>query len=165
MALFAGVDANRLYRPSLSHSELHTAGTTRDKRANPLLLLLRLTLESAFKDLQHVKHGSPAPEALAAAEWIRASLDWTRRDCLPPPEELRPQYYFSYEWTCQQLNVDPERTRMEGLRHIHGLGRCTERWLPGLPEVYERWRQAREQYEAQHTEPLEQQQEAMAASV
>ncbi len=158
--------AAELSRPAFRTSEFQGAGNARDiTRSNPVLLLLRLVLESAFVDMQKISNGSPTSEALAAAEWVNAELDYSRPGVPKPPEELRHEAVMSFCWVCHHLDLDPETIRMSGLRHIRGLSHHSGRWLPGLPEVYERWRQAREQHEGQHTQPLQQQQEAMAASV
>jgi hypothetical protein len=166
MVLWTGRDAARLYSPAFSPTELHAGQRNAPAtKAHPLLLLLRLTVESAFKDALRTRDGVPTTEAIDAVAWIEADLDWTARRGLIPPPKVRQEIVFTFAWCCSLLDLDPETIRISGLRHIGGLSHHSGRWLPGLPEVYERWRQAREQHEGQHTQPLQQQQEAMAASV
>jgi len=118
-------------------------------RANPQLLMVRLLVESGFRDALRTLNGSPTPEALNAVTWLEGRTDWTRRsDVPPPPPELRRQHILSFEWSCSLLGLDPDYLREHGIDRISGLShRFTASHLPGLREIRRRWAQAREQYE------------------
>lgn len=117
-------------------------------RADPLLLLCRMTIELAFVDALKTRDGRPTSRALDAVAWIEADLDWTRRGTPPPPHELRGEYLFSFCHLCSLLNLDPTAVRRDGLVRLSGLShRFTDSQMPGLPGIRERWREAREQHE------------------
>lgn len=151
MTLWLDSHSAKFYSPRFCETELHSGVTRSTVRACPTLLLLRLVLESAFVDLQKISNGAPAEAALAAEEWISCDLDYSRRVTKPPPE-LRSEAIMSFVWVCHYLDLNPASVRLEGIARISGLSHNSTAWLPGLPAAYERWRRAREEYEAkQHS--------------
>ena len=140
--------ADQLYRPALHAHELNRQRNANATRANPVLLLLRLCIESAFVDALRTRDGVPTPEAIEAAAWIEARTDWTRRPGPIPPPALREQNVLSYEWCCAALDLDPEQIRQNGLARLSGLAHNSKQWLPGLHAVREHWARAKEEHEA-----------------
>jgi len=149
VSLYRGHDCKKLYNPSLNHTEFGTVAVSRDvTRAQPVLLMLRLTIELALRDALRVRDGMPTEEALDAVTWIQARTDWTRRRGPIPPAELRGENVFSFEWCCSLLNLDAEQTRQHGLLRLSGLAHNSKHWLPGLPGIRAHWQKAHEEYEA-----------------
>jgi len=127
-----------------------------------------LTIELALRDCLRTHEGRPTQEALDAAIWVEARTDWTRRPGPIPPEAIRGEIVFSFEWCCSLLNLDAEDIRQHGLPRLSGFAHNSKQWLPGLDGIRAHWEKAREEYEermAQVQQPLEQRQEAMAASL
>ena len=149
MALFAGCDANRLYHPALSHSELNAARVVRDARANPLLLMCRLCIEQALRDCLRTYEGEPTSDARDAYLWLSSDLDWTAKPgSAIPPAEIRSEIIFSFSWCASLLGINVEDIREHGLRRLSGFGHRSDVWLPGLQGIREHWAKAKREYEA-----------------
>jgi len=176
MAYFSGESAARLYRPSLQRSELHSAQVAKNtNRANPLLLMARLCLESAFRDcLKLESDGRPSEDAVNAMTWIRDDLDWTavplqRRieawGAPAPPPHIREEFCFSFQFCCRVLELDPQEIRNNGIRHIAGFSHRSNRWLSELHGIRAHWARAKEEYEERMAQqPREQPQGTMEIS-
>lgn len=171
MTLYLGFDTSKLYRPDLHVSEFQGQGRSIARnvtRANPLLLMLRLTLELALRDALRTHQGRPTSEALDAVTWIVARTDWTRRRGPIPPEEIRGEIIFSFEWCCSLLDLSAQEIRQRGIRRLSGMNHRSDVWLPGLPGIRAHWAEAKREYEARMAraqQPLEQRKEATAASL
>jgi len=146
--LWSGSDTRQLYRPNFHAHELNAQPNANAIRANPALLMLRLTIELALRDCLRTHEGRPTQEALDAAIWVEARTDWTRRPRPIPPEAIRGEIVFSFEWCCSLLNLDAEDIRQHGLPRLSGFAHNSKQWLPGLPGIREHWARAKEEHEA-----------------
>jgi hypothetical protein len=129
---------------------------------NANLLLCRWMVEQAFRSACRVdQNGMPSEIALEAVEWIEAHLDWHSQGEIPP-ESLREEYYLSFEWCCQWLDLNPDVVRQQGLplgvasvpghgkrwhtRYRDDRGRNSRIHIHGLPDVHARWQAAAQQH-------------------
>jgi hypothetical protein len=87
----------------------------------PVLLLARRAVEEAWECAKkRFIDGEPSDEAVEALTWILDDLDWTRLrradGSVPiPPREMWGELYFSFDWCCRLLEIDPAVVREEGL--------------------------------------------------
>ena len=125
---------------------------------NPLLLLCRLMIERAFRSACYTHDGVPTQDACDAVEWITSRLDWTGTGSVPP-EDIRTEFYMSFEYCCRWLDLDPDQIRRSGLprdvatldpgnrRRMHTRprndhGRNSRPHVAGLAAVYGCWARA-----------------------
>jgi hypothetical protein len=136
MAYRKAVEASR---PALRNHE--TQNSAPRPVAMPAQLFCRKLIESAFHScLETDEAGRPTQDALDAWEWLSAHLNWTLRGKVPP-QELRSEYYGSFEWACQWLSEDPDGVRKHGLapaRAFISSNRRQRDWIAGLPDVVRR---------------------------
>jgi len=94
----------------------------------PALIFPRKLIETAFADAKQVdkETGQPTQLALDAVDWIMGKTDWTSlsvdlREELwrqpSPPEEIRQQFYGTFDWCCEALSFNPDEVRSAGLPH------------------------------------------------
>jgi hypothetical protein len=110
----------------------------------PAQLFCKRLIQDAFHAcLDTDAAGRPTQDALDAWEWLSAHLNWTLRGEEVPPEELRAEYFGSFEWACQWLSEDPAEVREHGLPPpkvmIRAAGRREREWIKGLPDVRRHW--------------------------
>src|SRR5215469_291247 len=83
---------------------------------SPVLALCRAMVTGAFRDAIQCADGEPTPTAIEAVQWISARTDWTHvPGCPIPPEEVRREFYGTFEWCCAWLGEDPDQVRQRGL--------------------------------------------------
>jgi hypothetical protein len=146
MAYYVDATASR---PPLRH---HETGTAAQRRcAMPAQLFCRRLIEAAFHECLETEHdGRPTAAALESWEWLSARLNWTLRGEGVPPEELRSEFYGSFEWACLWLSEDPDTVRQNGLAPAHAFiksARNHRDWVAGLPDVQRRWTIAASRHE------------------
>jgi hypothetical protein len=129
-------------RPALRRDELGLE--SHETNAFPALLFARRLVEIAFHDaLQCGSDGRPTERALEAWAWLTDRLDWTLHRHKPPPEEIRSEFYGSFEWCCRWLGESPDQVRGAGLPDIRArvfIARQRPRdSIRGLPDIKRRW--------------------------
>jgi len=122
----------------------------------PVLLLARRAVEEAWECAKKkFQNGEPSDDAVEALTWILEDLDWTRLrradGSVPiPPREMWGELYFSFDWCCRLLEIDPAVVREVGLptsRLYH-----ENPTVGGLAAVYENWATQRAAWLRKQTE-------------
>jgi hypothetical protein len=75
--------------------------------------------------------------------WLAAKTDWTLSGSEIPPEQLRNEFYGTFEWACRWLGESPSAIREHGLpppRPVVFVKRPRAReWVHGLSDIKRRW--------------------------
>lgn len=115
----------------------------------PALIYPRKLIELAFADARQIKEGRPTSQALDAVDWIMARTDWAKLGIdqrmevwrqPAPPEDIRKEFFGTFDWCCQWLGEDPAHVRNSGLRGTSYNANPTK---GGLPSVYSNWQEKR----------------------
>jgi hypothetical protein len=106
----------------------------------PTLLFARRMIVQAFHDAMQCRNGKPTEQAVEAFDWLNGHTDWTLSgNDLIPPENLRQEFYGTFEWACRWLEEKPDHVRTHGLANVCGMG-----FTGGLRTVMSAWEAAEE---------------------
>ena len=135
------------------------------ERPSPLLWLCKEMIRQSFRDACRVdERGAPTVCACDAVVWIQSHLDWTTDHGPIPPENLRSEFYLSFEWCCAMLGLDANVIRQQGLpkdcctvyagkrlriRAREDHGRNSRRHVAGLPAIHRVWDEAAKRHAAE----------------